>query len=238
MTVRTIAENKALWDMVAKTDPNHTKQFKRGGGFSGTAINATYQVKKATEIFGPVGIGWGYEEKEHFVAEGVWFCKLEVWYKLGDERGTVEHWGATTFTGTNKNGTFVDEEAAKKSITDALGKCLSMLGFAADVYLGLYDDNKYVNDRYAEYGEGKGTADAATTAAGKSEAEFERIKSAITGGTIKTRDGFCKAADRVNQIDVLTPKHRGELLAIIRDLAAQLPDAIADANNAANAAAA
>jgi hypothetical protein len=25
-----------------------------------------------------------------------------------------------------------------------------MLGFSADIYLGLYDDNKYVNDRKAE----------------------------------------------------------------------------------------
>lgn len=138
--------NRELWDSVCETDPKHTKEFSRSGGFKGTAINATYQVRKATERFGPVGIGWGYEEVEHIVAGGVWFSKVRLWYVWNGARGQVEHWGATTFQGKNKNGEFVDEEAAKKSITDALGKCLTMLGFAADVHLGLYDDNKYVND--------------------------------------------------------------------------------------------
>jgi hypothetical protein len=58
--------------------------------------------------------------------------------------GKVKHYGATTFVGEDKNGVFTDEEAPKKSLTDALTKALSMWGFSADVFLGLYDDNKYV----------------------------------------------------------------------------------------------
>jgi len=54
-------DNLKLWRAVEKTDPSLTKNFSRGGGFQGTAINPTSLVMRATEMFGPPGIGWGYE---------------------------------------------------------------------------------------------------------------------------------------------------------------------------------
>ena len=53
-----IIKNTTIWDQVCKTDPRHTKKVNQRGGF--TAIDAHYQVQRATEVFGPVGIGWGY----------------------------------------------------------------------------------------------------------------------------------------------------------------------------------
>jgi hypothetical protein len=38
----------------------------------------------------------------------------------------------------------VDEDAPKKSVTDGMVKCLSMLGFAGDIFSGQWDDSKYV----------------------------------------------------------------------------------------------
>ena len=38
----------------------------------------------------------------------------------------------------------VDADFAKKIETDALTKALSKIGFNADVFMGLYDDHKYV----------------------------------------------------------------------------------------------
>src|SRR5690606_33640239 len=69
------------------------------------------------------------------------------------ERGEVVQFGQTTFVGRNKNGFFTDEEAPKKSLTDAMSKCLSLLGFSADIHLGRFDDNKYVNDLRQEFAE-------------------------------------------------------------------------------------
>ena len=37
-----------------------------------------------------------------------------------------------------------DHDALKKAGTDALTKCLSYLGFNADIFMGKFDDNKYV----------------------------------------------------------------------------------------------
>ena len=38
----------------------------------------------------------------------------------------------------------MDEDAPKKSATDGMVKCLSMLGFAGDIFSGQWDDSKYV----------------------------------------------------------------------------------------------
>lgn len=141
-----------IWSKVEATNPEFTKGFKRSGGFSGTAICPTYRAKQATEVFGPIGIGWGYEELQHRL-EGIetskmWMVQVKFWYidPTTGKRGEITQWGSTEFVGTNKYGTFVDEEAPKKSVTDAWTKCLTLLGFSADVHLGKFDDNKYVQE--------------------------------------------------------------------------------------------
>lgn len=158
-------KNLAIWVQVDKTDPSFTKPFSRGGGFKGTAINATYLARRATEVFGPMGIGWGLEILDESLLEGAWLdernrevvhrLRVKLWYKWGNERGEVVHFGQTVFVGKNKFGAFTDEEAPKKSLTDAMSKCLSMLGFGADVHLGQYDDHKYVAAVKEEIAEAK-----------------------------------------------------------------------------------
>ncbi|HEX5514363.1 MAG TPA: hypothetical protein VFY81_08215 [Gammaproteobacteria bacterium] len=159
-----VVRNLTLWQTVEKTDPQYTKPFSRGGGFRGTATNATYLAKKATEVFGPMGIGWGVEILDEAIMEGapldaqgnhekIHKVRVKLWYKLDGERGEVVQFGQTTFVGRNRNGLFTDEEAPKKSLTDAMSKCLSLLGFSADIHLGRFDDNKYVNDLQQEFAE-------------------------------------------------------------------------------------
>lgn len=174
--------NMAIWDKVCKTDPNYTKGFQRSGGFKGTAINSIYNVMKATELFGPVGLGWGFTiestENIHLGEEIVNVVKIEFWYRVSpkialmlagndpEEQAyyrtligqicTVESFGQTKFVEKRSGGAlFVDEEAPKKSVTDALNKILSYAGFSADIFLGLYDDNKYMTEAKKEFGSEK-----------------------------------------------------------------------------------
>jgi hypothetical protein len=185
--------NKNLWNTVAVTNPNFVKSFTRGGGFSGTAINATYQAQKATETFGPCGIGWGidileerYQDGAPLIQDGtvvgkevIHVLRVKLWYVYQGKRGEVIHFGQTPFVGRNKNGFFTDEEAPKKSMTDAMSKCLSLIGFSADVYLGLYDDNKYVADLRKEFGTDK-------NAKSESTPEGKREEAGKTGGNTLT----------------------------------------------------
>lgn len=70
---------------------------------------------------------------------------------LGDKRGEVEHVGGTPFSGVRASGKpFVDEDAAKKSVTDAVVKALSLIGFGGDIFMGRYDDSAYVREVAAD----------------------------------------------------------------------------------------
>lgn len=148
-------ENLGLWDKVQKTDPRHVKPIT-GKSYQGTSPKPHYLIHKATETFGPVGIGWGFTIENERIEEGAGgermsIARVKVWYKWEGERGEVEHIGGTSFSGTRKNGTpFTDEDAPKKSVTDALVKALSMIGFAGDIFMGRYDDSKYVSELHQE----------------------------------------------------------------------------------------
>lgn len=143
--------NLDLWNAVEKTPPQHTKAIT-GKSYQGTSPKPHYLVHKATETFGPIGIGWGFTIVNERIEEGaggerMHIAQVRVWYKWKGERGEVEHIGGTQFSGMRSSGkAFTDEDAPKKSVTDALVKALSMIGFAGDIFMGRYDDSKYVND--------------------------------------------------------------------------------------------
>ena len=71
--------------------------------------------------------------------------KIKFWFVLDGQRGEIEQYGCTRYLYKSKFGTTTDGEAPKKSLTDAIKKSLSMLGFSADVFLGLFDDTAYVD---------------------------------------------------------------------------------------------
>lgn len=143
----TDADNLAIWREVERTDPKHTKKVNQRGGF--TAISAHYQVKRATEIFGPVGIGWGYQAGEPIFHETLVIVPVTLWH--GERCNTF----GPVYGGAEwKNGSRLDSDAPKKATTDALTKALSQLGFNADVFLGRFDDNKYVEAMTREFAEG------------------------------------------------------------------------------------
>lgn len=134
--------NMDIWDAVSKTDPNHTKNVRQRGGF--TAIDASYQVMNATSTFGPVGVGWGYIAGEPIFTNGTIIVPVTMWH--GDRSNTFgPEYGCEKFHGDR-----IDTDAPKKATTDALTKLLSRLGFNADVFLGKFDDSKYVEARRAE----------------------------------------------------------------------------------------
>lgn len=161
--------NTDLWDKLGKTDPSHTKKFKRSGGFEGTAIKPIWSYKRMTEEFGPCGTGWGISEPSFQVVPGhngevLVYCTASIWYVQADGRSeTVFGVGGDKVVSYIKaNAQYNrperwenDDEAFKKAFTDAVTNALKMIGVGADVHMGLYDDNKYVNSMRDEFEEAK-----------------------------------------------------------------------------------
>ncbi len=141
-----------IWDAVSATDPKHTKKVSVGAR-KFTAIDAHYQVHRATQLFGPLGIGWGWTTKfthigskpSAIMAEvSLWYCDPAV--EGSDCSSPVLGTGCSKYFDSKER---FDPDAPKKAETDALTKALSRLGFNADVFLGQFDDNKYVREMEA-----------------------------------------------------------------------------------------
>src|SRR5689334_19288251 len=148
-------ENLGIWNKLRRTDPKAAKPFTRAGGFRGTQIDPAWRLQMMTEVFGPIGLGWGYEQVEWTIAERMIFICCKVWWRdpeTGEVYWSGPQWGGTEMVRRSRDGTErPDDECFKMSMTDAVGKCLQQLGLAADVYLGQFDDSKYREESEAYY---------------------------------------------------------------------------------------
>lgn len=141
--------NLELWRKVEKTNPAYTKQANVKGNKI-TSIAPQFQIMNVTEQFGSYGKTWGFKD-------------INLDYSLVNVVGLVV-FKATFFY---PNGEFpiinsislymdnartkVDDNFAKKVETDALTKAVSKLGFNADIFLGKFDDLRYLEDVRQEF---------------------------------------------------------------------------------------
>jgi len=141
-------DHLAIWNKCCHTPEEAKKPFRRSGGFSGTDINPQWRMQKMTEMFGPVGTGWGWKVHDRWSEDfpgGVRcvFVVCSVWFI---ERGKPS-WTGEQIGGTEAGRT--PDEAYKMAVTDAIGKCMSALGVGADIYLGQCD-SKYQRPEAAQ----------------------------------------------------------------------------------------
>ena len=157
-------DNMRVWNHAKTTDTSATKNVNQGGR-NITSIQTLWPIKKGTELWGPVGLGWGFEILEDRFDTGIpimtrakedgtaptLICdskihtiRIKLWYIEDGKTGALESYGHTPFIYGSKYGASQDDEAPKKSLSDAIKKALSMLGFCSDIYMGMFDDREYV----------------------------------------------------------------------------------------------
>ena len=146
-------DNLLLWNKVEKTNPAHTKDAKIGQ-LSIKAINAQSQIKEATKQFGTYGNTWGLKNlKYSFMDIGTTKMAMlgaEFYYPSGEFE--IHTTLKIAYMTQGANGYLkIDDDFMKKMETDVTTKALSKLGFNADVFMGLYDDNRYVNQMKEEF---------------------------------------------------------------------------------------
>ena len=148
--------NMSIWNRAFKTDLAFTKRDTSTGFLS---INPQYRGMKATEIFGSEGKGWGVDVKRYWIEDGmpvlingqpigicesVQHMEIELWYIHPDDgqRYSIPSFGETErfYWSHNYSRLIKNTDCYKKSLTDAKGKALAMLGICGDVYMGEYDD--------------------------------------------------------------------------------------------------
>lgn len=146
-----MSENLKTWDAIRRPPQEHLKGFKRGGGFSGTAIKPMWAIQMMTEIFGACGEGWGYDKPEFQTMPGaaetvLVYCTVGLWTGKPDAP-RVYGVGGDFVVARFQSGLKPDDEAFKKAFTDALMNAMKHLGMAADIHMNLFDGNKYVDEQ-------------------------------------------------------------------------------------------
>lgn len=161
--------NLELWSKVEKTNPKYTKPAKVGG-MNITSIAPQFQILNATEQFGPYGKNWGFKKIEFDysitntpIEINVMDWKTKITEKVSTILGLVGFKATFFFPNgefeitnsikifTDNNHSKIDDNYAKKLETDALTKALSKLGFNADIFLGKFDDTRYLEDTTKEF---------------------------------------------------------------------------------------
>ena len=118
-------------------------------------INPMWRMKRMTEIFGPIGFGWRYEILRQWTEayEGVVKCFCNVHLYVRDPE--TKEWsepipgsGGSAMVAKETRGPYVDDDAYKKALTDALSIAMKPLGIAANVWYGPkaiagYEESKY-----------------------------------------------------------------------------------------------
>jgi len=150
--------NTELWKKAFKTDPKHVKEIT-GKQYRGNSPKPYHLIDRANQIFGDCGEMWGIrvinERFERLTETDVLHVALvEFWYLKDGGDCVIQQMGQTKAAYMSSKGIMVvDEDAPKKSVTDAMVKCMSMLGFAGDIFSGRWDDSKYIQEVNAEYRE-------------------------------------------------------------------------------------
>ncbi len=137
-----MSENLKLWDSVSRVPKEHLKPFNNGR-FAGTAIKPMFFFKTMTEQFGVCGQGWFIDKPEFQLVDAgeskLVYSTVAVWVQGGQRvYGIGGDWAVRNGKG--------EDEAFKKAYTDALTNALVKLGVGADIHMGLWDGNKYVDD--------------------------------------------------------------------------------------------
>ena len=144
-------ENLELWRKVEKTNPKYTKQANVGGNKI-TSIAPQYQIMNVTEQFGSYGKTWGFKNIDldyTLVAEYNLIVFKAIFFYPDGEFPTIN--SIKMFMDNAK--TKIDDNFAKKLETDTLTKAISKLGFNADIFMGKFDDTRYLAEITKEFAE-------------------------------------------------------------------------------------
>jgi len=145
--------NLDLWNKVEKTNPKYTKKANVKGN-NITAISPQYQIKNVTEQFGSYGKTWGFKslDFDYTLTESLGLVVLHAIFFYPDGEFPIKN-AQNIFIYNAK--TKIDDNFAKKLETDTLTKAISKLGFNADIFMGLFDDVKYLAEVTKEFSEPK-----------------------------------------------------------------------------------
>ena len=208
--------DKMIYYNQLRTVPQEAKKPIGGGRLKGmTDISPMWRIKRMTEIFGPVGIGWYYTIEKQWLEAGAGeeqkaFCNINLYYKQENEWSMpIPGTGGSDFVVKESKGLYTSDECFKMALTDALSVAMKALGIAADVYFEK-DRSKYDNHEDGEDKNQKMMQDV-----GKAKIDAPKVKTLLqlieeTGTTREAIEEYVKC-----KLEDMTYNNWGEIVATL-----------------------
>lgn len=152
-----LQKNLRYWSKWGTTPPSMTKSVAEFGR-KFTAISAYWQIGRATELWGPIGEGWGWDTPEWEILfpddsrNSMLLFTIRFWVGDPASKGVVLLNSQKMFF---KDGQKLDDDIFKKLLTDTVTKFLSYMGCSSDVFTGLFDDSRYLQKAQRDEHEAK-----------------------------------------------------------------------------------
>jgi hypothetical protein len=145
VTLAGLKLSDALAKLDEKLDPKAYKKVNIGGKQL-TDISPAYSLEVISNLFGPLGIGWGYTVEsetthDHSTSGGKHYKGYTlfgtIWYLVDDGSGTHVRVEWPSYGGNSNAGSGADEHfSAQGAVTNLIGKGWSMQGFQRTIYKG------------------------------------------------------------------------------------------------------
>lgn len=122
------------------------KTIEYGSMKGKTQINPQWRAMAMTEEFGLCGEGWWYDivrvwPEQSPNGEVMAFVEIKLYIK--DCAAGIPAIGGSKIVELGKGELRSNDEGYKMATTDAIGKAMSLLGVAGDIYMNLWDGSKY-----------------------------------------------------------------------------------------------
>lgn len=147
-------DNLAIYEMGRQVPPEAQKPITAGRLKGMTDITPMWRIKKLTEIFGPCGIGWGYDITDKRIetapdGQACAFVDILFWY-VWQEKKSIPYsaTGGSKMISKESGGLYVSDECFKMALTDAISVAAKGLGIGADIYFSK-DRTKYTQPEQA-----------------------------------------------------------------------------------------
>lgn len=183
---KTTKDNLAIYKQVDVVPQEAIKPIGAGRLKGMSDINPMWRIKAMTQAFGPCGLGWKYnidrQWTEQYGNEVKCFCNVSLFVKEDDKwSDAIQGTGGSALVAAERSGLYVNDEAYKMALTDALSVAMKSLGVGANVYFqkDADYDTKYSFSQYAQPANQPQSVQQSTAAAQieaanvKSRAEFE-----------------------------------------------------------------
>ena len=141
-------DNMKYWNSLKSVPKEMTKEIKAGRLRGFTDIKPQWRIQIMTEVFGPVGVGWYYDNVNYWSHdlnnEVACFCSVNLYVNNnGEWSKPIFGLGGSKLLTQESKGLHVSDEGYKMALTDALSVAMKALGVGADIYLGHGSDSKY-----------------------------------------------------------------------------------------------